>query len=56
MTFAIVVGDDALKNSFAGAVEQRPPSGEDLARRSEARVVQEAAIEFGDEEVVEVVT
>ena len=34
MTVAIVVGDDALKNSFAGAVKKRPPSGEDLARRS----------------------
>ena len=55
MTVAIVVGDDALKNSFVGAVEQRPPSGEDLARRSEARVVQETAIELRDEEVVEVV-
>ena len=55
MTVAIVVGDDALKNSFAGAVEQRLPSGEDLARRSEARVVQETAIELRDEEVVEVV-
>ena len=55
MTVAIVVGDDALKNSFVGAVEQRPPSCEDLARRSEARVVQETAIELRDEEVVEVV-
>ena len=55
MAAVIVVGDDALKNSFAGAVEQRPPSGEDLARRSEARIVQEMAIELRDEEVVEVV-
>ena len=55
MTIAIVVGDDALKNSFAGAVVQRPPSDEDLARNSEARIVQETAIEFRDEEVVEVV-
>ena len=55
MTVAIVVGDDALKNSFAGAVEQRPPSGEDFARRSEARIIQEMAIELRDEEVVEVV-
>ena len=39
MTVAIVVGDDALKNSFDGAVEQRPPNGEDLVRRSEARIV-----------------
>ena len=39
MTVDIVDGDDALKNSFAGVVEQRPPSGEDLARRSEARIV-----------------
>ena len=54
MTVVIVVGDDALKNSFAGAVEQRPPSGEDLARRGEARIVQETAIELKDEEVVEV--
>ena len=54
MTIAIVVGDDALKNSFADAVEQRPLSGEDLARRSEARVVQETAIKLRDEEVVEV--
>ena len=56
MTVAIVVGDDALKNSFAGAVEQRPPSVEDLARRSEARIVQETVIELRDEEVVEVGT
>ena len=55
MTVVIVVGDDALKNSFAGAVEQRLLSGEDLARRSEARIVQETAIELRDEEVVEVV-
>ena len=55
MTVAIVVGEDAPKNSFAGAVEQRPPSGEDLARRSEARIVQETAIELRDEEVVELV-
>ena len=55
MTVAIVVGDDALKNSFAGAVEQRPPRGENLARRSEARIFQETAAEFRDEEVVEVV-
>ena len=55
MTVAIVVGDDALKNSFAGAVEQRPSSGEDPARRSEARIVEETAIELRDEEVVEVV-
>ena len=55
MTVAIVVGDDALKNSFAGAVEQRPPSGEDLARCSETRVVQETAIKLRDEEVVEVI-
>ena len=31
------------------------PSGEDLARRSEARIVQETAIELRDEEVVGVV-
>ena len=49
MTVAIVFGDDALKNSFAGAVEQRPPSGEDLARRSEARIVQETAIGLRNE-------
>ena len=55
MTVAIIVGGDVLKNSFAGAVEQRPASGEDLARRSEARIVQETAIELRDEEVVEVV-
>ena len=55
MTVAIVVGDDILKIPFAGAVEQRPPSDEDLARRSEGRVVQETEIEFRDEEVVEVV-
>ena len=55
MTVAIVVGDNTLKNSFADAVEQDPSSGEDLARRSEARVVQETAIELRDEEVVEVV-
>ena len=55
MTVDIVVGDDGLKNSFAGAVEQPPPSGEDLERRSEARVFQETAIELRDEEIVEVV-
>ena len=55
MTGTIVVGDDALKNSFAGVVEQRGPSGEDLERRNEARIVQETAIELRDEEVVEVV-
>ena len=55
MTVAIVVVDDALKNSFAGGVEQRPPSGKNLARCSEARIVQETAIELRDEEVVEVV-
>ena len=55
MTVALVVGDDALKNFFAGAVEQRPPSGEDLARCSEARIVQKTMIELRDEEVVEVV-
>ena len=55
MTVAIVVGDEALKNSFAGAVAQRSPKGEDLARRSEARIVQETAIELRDEEVVEIV-
>ena len=44
-----------LKNSFAGAVEQRPPSAEDLARRSEARAVQKTAIELRDEEAVEAV-
>ena len=55
MTVVIVVGDDVLKSSFAGAVEQRPLSGEDLVRRSEARVVQETAIEVRDEKVVEVV-
>ena len=32
-----------------------PPSDEDLARRSKARIVQETAIELRDEEVVEVV-
>ena len=55
MAAAIVVDDDDLKNSFAGAVEQRPPSGENIARRSKARIVQEMAIELRDEEVVEVV-
>ena len=55
MTVATVVGDDALKNSFTGAVEQRPPSGEDFARRSEARIVLEAAVELRDKEVGEVV-
>ena len=55
MIVAIVVGDDALKNSFAGAVKQCPPSGENLAGRSEARIVQETAIELRDEEVVKVV-
>ena len=55
MTVFIVVGDDAMKNSFAGAVEQPPPSGEDLARRNEALIVQETAVELSDEEVVEVV-
>ena len=47
--------DDALKNFFSWAVEQYPPSGEGFARRSEARVVQETAIELRDEEVVEAV-
>ena len=55
MTVAIVVDGDALKNVFAGAVEQRPPSSEDLARRSEVRVIQETAIELKEEEVVDVV-
>ena len=55
MTVAIVVGDDALNNFFADTVEQRPPSGEDFARRSEARIAQETAIELRDMEVVEVV-
>ena len=55
MTGAIVVGDDALENSLAGAVEQRPPSGEDFARRSESRIVQETEIRLRNEEVVEVV-
>ena len=55
MTVAIVVGDDALKNSYSGAIKQRPPSDEDLARRSEAHIVQETANELRDEEVVEVV-
>ena len=55
MTVAIVVGDDALRNSFAGAVAQHSPKGEDNVRRSEARIVQETAIELRDEEVVEVV-
>ena len=55
MTVVIVVDDDALKNSFAGAVEQRLPKGDDFERRSEARIVQETAIELRDEEVVEVV-
>ena len=54
MTFAIVVGDDALKNSFASVVEKHPPSVEDLARRSKVRIVQETSIELRDEEVVEV--
>ena len=54
MTVAIVVGDDALKNFFAGAVEQCPRSGGDPARRSEARVVQEMAVELMDEKFVEV--
>ena len=55
MTIAIVGGDDALKNFFAGAIEQCPPSGENLARCCEACIVQETAIELRDEEVVEVV-
>ena len=55
MTVAILFGDDALKNYFAGAIEQRPLSGENLAKCSEARLVQETAIELRDEEVVEVV-
>ena len=55
MTVAIVIGDDALKISFAGAVEQRLPNGEDLSRRGEERIVQETPIELRDEEVVEVV-
>ena len=55
MTVVVVVGDDAPKNSFAGAVEQRPPSVENLEKRSEARIVQETAIELRDEKVVEVV-
>ena len=55
MTVAIVFGDGVLNNSFAGAVEQRLPSGEDLARRGEARIVQETPIELRDEAFVEVV-
>ena len=55
MTVAIVAGDDAVRSSFAGAVERRLPSGEDLARRGEARIVQETPIELRDEEVVGVV-
>ena len=55
MTVTIVVGDDTLKNSFADAIEQRLPNGEDIARRSEACIVQETAVELRDEEVVEVV-
>ena len=55
MTVAIIVGDDALKNSFGGAIKQRHSSGEDLARHGEARIVQDTAIELRDEEVVEVV-
>ena len=55
MTVAIVVGDDAVRNSFASAVEQRLPSGEDLARSGDARTVQETAIELKDEEVVKIV-
>ena len=55
MTAAEVVGDYAQKDSFAGAVEQRPPSEEVLARRSEVRIVQKTAIELRDEEVVELV-
>ena len=39
MTVAIVVGDNTLKNSLTDAVEQDLSSGDDLARRSEARVV-----------------
>ena len=55
MIIAITVGDDALNNSFSGAVEQRPSSGEDLARRGEARIGQETMIELRDEQVVKVV-
>ena len=55
MAVAIVVGNDALKNSFAGAVQQRPRSVEDLARRSDARIVQKTGVELRDEEVVKVV-
>ena len=55
MTVDIVVRDDAVRNSFAGAVEQRLPSGEDLVRSGEARIVQEMPIELRDEEVVGVV-
>ena len=55
ITVAINVGDDALENSYAGAVEQRPPRGEGLARRSEASLVQETAVELRDEKVVELV-
>ena len=55
MTVAIVVGDDAVRNSFASAVKQRLPSGEDLARPGEARTVQKTAIELRDEKVVEIV-
>ena len=55
MIVATVVGGDAIIFFFAGAVEQHPPSGENFARRSEARIVQETAIELRDEEVVEVV-
>ena len=43
-----------LRRIPSPAVEQRPPSGKDIARRSEARVVQETAIELREEEVVEV--
>ena len=37
MAIVIAVGDDALENYFASAVQQRPSSSIDLARRHDAR-------------------
>ena len=47
MTVAMLVGDDALKNYFVGAVEQRPYSDENFARRSEARVIRRQRLSSG---------
>ena len=53
---AVVVGDDALENSFAGPVQQRPPSSTNLAGYREVYVVQSTTIELGEEGIVDVVT